>query len=96
MRIYIVLAAQVNPLKLEDNGVTVVGIQLPVHSFVYAVAPGVPSPKSAYLIFSLLGFCIQKSLVKNPHHCRLAEVGVKRCDAPQSIPIIANAKTAKA
>ncbi|MEI6119341.1 MAG: hypothetical protein WCP92_09445 [bacterium] len=58
--------------------------------------PGVPSPKSAYMMLALLGLCSQKSEVINHPHVQLADVWVKIFEAHQSIPIIANAKIAKA
>jgi hypothetical protein len=92
---YIVLAANVHHEKLPVY-TTLVGTQLVLHNLVYAVSPGVPSPKSAYMTFASLGFCSQKSAVKNPHHSQLALLGVKICDAPRNIPIIAKTKTTKA
>ena len=93
---YIVLANNVHPLKLPVY-TTLLGIQLESQSCVYAVSPVVPFPNSAYLILKSLGPCSQKSEVKNSHHHpQLAKVGVRIFDAPQSIPIIANAKIAKA
>lgn len=86
----------VPPVNHVGSVVMLVGIQLLSHSLVYAVDPGVPSPKSAYFIFPSVGLCSQKSEVINPHHCQFAVVGVNICDAPQSIQIIANAKIPKA
>jgi hypothetical protein len=96
LNIYIVFGCHVPPVKFVGRYTTLVGIQLPVHNLVYAVEPGVPSPYNAYLIFPSLGLCVQKSDVINHPHCQLAEVCVRIFEAHQSIPIIANAKIAKA
>lgn len=92
---YIVSPSSAHPFHVERY-TTFVGTQLESRSLVYAVDHGIQSPKRAYLIFSVDGFCSQKSCVIKPHHCRFADVGVKIFDAPQSIPTIANKKNTKA
>ena len=52
---YIVSHANGQPDHAERY-TTLLGTQLEFHNLVYAVDPGVPSPKSAYLMFSLVGF----------------------------------------
>ena len=52
---YIVSHANGQP-DHADRYTTLLGTQLESHNLVYAVDPGVPSPKSAYFIFSLVGF----------------------------------------
>lgn len=52
---YIVSHAKGQP-DHADRYTTLLGTQLESHNLVYAVDPGVPSPKSAYFIFSLVGF----------------------------------------
>ena len=91
-----VLLVNPTPVKFAGRYTTLVGTQLESHSLVYAVAHAVQLPYKAYMILAFVGNWSQKSDVKNHHHCQLADVGVKICDAPQSIPIIASAKIPKA
>lgn len=90
------MGSHIIPVKFVGSICIFVGIQLEFHNLVYAVDPGVQSPNKVYMIFALVGLCCQKSEVKNPHRCRLAEVCVKILDAPRSIPMIAKTKTTKA